>query len=73
MPQPARLSPPLPVIRQLLLPLAEPPGPAPPLLPEVARLQPHQIWATLPPAVQGQVRLAVLCILQEGITDADRC
>ncbi len=72
MPHPARLSPPLPVIRQLVLPLDEPPGPAPPLLPEVALLHPRQIWTTLPPAVQVQVRLAILCILQEGITDADR-
>jgi hypothetical protein len=51
--------------------LDAPPGPAPPALPELALLHPRQIWATLPPAVRVQVRLAVLGIVQEGIADAD--
>lgn len=68
---PVRQAPPPRVIRQLPLPLDEPPGPAPPALPELALLHPRQIWATLPPAVRVQVRLAVLGIVQEGIADAD--
>jgi hypothetical protein len=59
----------LPAPRQLPLPLAVP-GPTPRLLPsDLATLPSPQIWPTLAPPLQAQVRLTLLHIIQEVLAD----
>jgi hypothetical protein len=58
-----------PAPRQLPLPLAVP-DPMPRLLPsDLATLSPPQIWPTLAPPLQAQVRLTLLHIIQEVLAD----
>jgi hypothetical protein len=64
--------PPSPPSHQLPLPLPPPPGPAPPALPpDAATLRARQVWRTLPPTLQGQVRQAIRRVIQEVGDDAD--
>ena len=60
---------PHPRSHQLVLPLAPPgPGYAPPPLP-VATVSPRQVWASLGPTGQGQLRQLLLRIVQEVVRE----
>ncbi len=65
---------PPPAPRQLPLPLTPTQGPAPPRLPpDLATLPSRQIWPTLAPSLQAQVRLALVRVVQEVLADDARC
>lgn len=55
---------PTPLPQQLSLPWF-PPDPPPEPLPDPPRLQPQQIWISLSPALQTQVRSTILHVLRE--------
>jgi hypothetical protein len=60
-----------PPCHQLPLPLPLPTGPAPPALPpDAATQRARQVWRTLPPSTQTQVRQAIRRILLEVPHDA---
>lgn len=58
----APITPPTP---QLVLPWPEETPPRLPLPPDAPPIAPHQLWATLSPAMQTQMRQTILHILQE--------
>jgi hypothetical protein len=65
---------PPPAPRQLPLPLPPTQGPAPPHLPpDLATLPSHQIWPTLAPSRQAQVRLVLVRVVQEVLAHDARC
>jgi hypothetical protein len=67
-PNPARRSP----CQQLLLPLDLPEQPRPCLLPpDTIEVAPPQVWTTLEPLQQTQVRHTLLRIIQEVLRHAD--
>jgi hypothetical protein len=56
-----------PPVRQLPLPWME--AEAPPLLPSPPMVRPQEIWASLSPQLQTQVRQTILRVLQEVFHD----
>ena len=59
-----------PLIRQLTLPWPEEELPRPPILADGPCLPPQQVWASLSPTDQAQLRQTILRLIQEVLNDA---
>jgi hypothetical protein len=67
-PNPVRRSP----CQQLLLPLELPEQPRPSLLPpDTIEVTPQQVWTTLAPLQQTQIRQTLILVVQEVLRYAD--
>ena len=66
---PPEAQPPPTPSRQLALPLLLTEPPPPVLPPDLAAFYPPQIWATLTPTAQAQVRTTVRHIIQEVLNE----